>query len=61
MTEPPPDYYIRWVTHRSLMGMDVSFPIEPEAEPTNIVDIRAARTQRATALLMRGRVREETF
>jgi hypothetical protein len=53
--DPPSDQYWRWVAHRSLLGMDVSLPIEPETEPTNVHDIRAARTQRAAREMMRRR------
>jgi hypothetical protein len=48
---PPPDWYIRAATLRLLRGEDASLPFEPE-EPGNVVDIRAARTQWATALMM---------
>jgi hypothetical protein len=53
--EPAPDWYIRAVTLRLLRGESVELPIEPEAEPGNVFDIRAARTRRATAQMMRRR------
>jgi hypothetical protein len=57
--EPPPDWYLRAATLRLLRGESVELPIAPETEPKNVHSIEAARTRRATALLMRGReVRE---
>jgi hypothetical protein len=53
--EPAPDWYLRAVTLRLLRGESVELPIEPEAEPTNVHSIEAARTRRATALMMRRR------
>jgi hypothetical protein len=45
--EPAPDWYIRGVTLRLLWGESIELPLEPEAEPSNVSDIRAARTMRA--------------
>jgi hypothetical protein len=53
--EPAPDWYIRAVSLRLLRGESVELPIEPEAEPSNVHSIEAARTRRATAQMMRGR------
>jgi hypothetical protein len=53
--EPPPDFCVRHCQRMVLQARDPSLPIEPEAEASNVFDIRAARTRRATAVLMRGR------
>jgi hypothetical protein len=52
--EPAPEAYIRAVTLRILRGETVELPM-PEAEPSNVFDIREARTKRATALMIRRR------
>jgi hypothetical protein len=52
---PPDDPYLRRCQRMALQGLDPSLPIEPEAEPSNVFDIRAARTMRAVAQLRRGR------
>jgi hypothetical protein len=55
---PPPDLYVRHCARMALQGLNPSLPLQPETEPSNVFDIRAARTRRATALLLRGRFRE---
>jgi hypothetical protein len=52
---PPPDWYIHAVSLRLLRGEFVALPLDPEAEPSNVHSIEAARTRRATAQMMRGR------
>jgi hypothetical protein len=52
--EPPPDFYTRHCARLALQGMDPSLPL-PEAEPSNVFDIRAARTQRAIREIIRRR------
>jgi hypothetical protein len=54
-TEEAPEWYLRRCQLMVMPGLDPSLPIEPETEPSNVFDIRAARTMRATRLLMRGR------
>jgi hypothetical protein len=57
--EPPPDFYVRHCARMALQGLDPSLPVESQTEPPNVHSIEAARTRRATVLLMRGReVRE---
>jgi hypothetical protein len=53
--EPAPDWYLRYCARMVQQGLDPSLPIVPEAEPSNVFDIRAARTKRATALMIRRR------
>jgi hypothetical protein len=53
--EPPPESYIRYCTRLALQGLDPSLPIDPNPEPTNVHDIRAARTQRAVREMLRRR------
>ena len=56
--EAPSDAYLRYCARLVWQGLDPPSLLsagEPEAEPTNVSDIRAARTMRAVAQLMRGR------
>jgi hypothetical protein len=53
--EPAPDWYLRRCQLMIAQGLDPSLPIEPEAEPSNVSDIRAARTQRAIREMIRRR------
>jgi hypothetical protein len=52
--EPPPDWYLRQCERLALQGLNPSLPT-PEPEPSNVFDIRAERTKRATALMIRRR------
>jgi hypothetical protein len=53
--EPAPDWYLRYCARMVQQGLDPSLPIAPEVEPSNVFDIREARTKRATALMIRRR------
>jgi hypothetical protein len=59
ITAPPPDYYIRAMTLRLSRGESVVLPCDPDAEPSNVHSIEAARTRRATEQMMRGRATRE--
>jgi hypothetical protein len=52
--DPPPDWYIRQIALRALRGESVALPIDPN-EPDNVFSIEAARTRRATKIVMRRR------
>jgi hypothetical protein len=52
--DPPPNHYTRHCARVALRGESAALPLEREAEPSNVSDIRAARTMRAVRLL-RGR------
>jgi hypothetical protein len=53
--EPAPDWYLRYCVRLALQGLNPSLPIVPEAEPSNIHSIAAARTRRATREILRRR------
>jgi hypothetical protein len=57
--DPPPDWYIRAMTLRLSRGESAALPYDPNAEPSNVVSIEAARTRRATEQMMRGRATRE--
>lgn len=50
-----PERYLRQAMLRALQGLPADLPLEPEPD-SNIVSIAAARTRRATELMLRGRV-----
>ena len=52
--EPAPAWYLHHCARMALQGVSVALPIVPEAEPSNVHSIAAARTLRATAQVMRG-------
>jgi transposase len=56
---PAPDWYVRWAACRTLQGLPVALPYDPDAEPSNVHSIEAARTRRATEQMMRGRAPPE--
>jgi hypothetical protein len=53
--DPPPDFYVRWAMLRLIRSEPAALPLEPESEPTNVHSIDAARTRRATELVLRRR------
>jgi hypothetical protein len=57
------DPYIHAISLRILRGESVELPIVPEAEPTNVHSIAAARTRRATREMgaKRQAMRERTL
>jgi hypothetical protein len=59
ITAPPPDWYLRWAACRTLQGLSVALPYDPNAEPPNVVSIEAARTRRATEQMLRSRATRE--
>jgi hypothetical protein len=60
--EPAPDWYIRAVNLRLLRGESLELPIDPEIEPSNVSDIRAARALRCIEICRkRGDFRERPF
>jgi hypothetical protein len=56
--DPAPDYYLRYVQRLLMQGLSAALPYDPD-EPSNVHSIEAARTRRATAQMMRGRVPRE--
>jgi hypothetical protein len=55
MSKPPPAWYLHACARMALQGQSVAMPIEPETEPTNVHSLEAARTRRATELMLRRR------
>jgi hypothetical protein len=54
--EPPSEWHTRQAAWLAFRGLDPSLTFDDaEPAPSNVSDIRAARTQRAAALILRRR------
>jgi|HubBroStandDraft_6_1064221.scaffolds.fasta_scaffold2358434_2 hypothetical protein len=53
------EWYLRQAAIRALLRGEPALPLDPESEPSNVHSIEAARTRRATTLMMRGRAMRE--